>query len=98
MDDKRSNQSEDEQPTLIGDPGRREQLTGITPPRTAAHPGDAPTLIDFGPDAPTMVGGSKVPRPSIYSGAKKAMACSRRTVLALRYEILQTLGVGGMRG
>src|SRR5450432_1358234 len=98
MEDNRSNRSEGDQPTLIGDPASGSSATGITPPKKLSTPSDAPTLIDLGPDAPTMIGGvSKVSRPSIYSAASESDGLLEAgTVLALRYEVLKTLGVGGM--
>jgi hypothetical protein len=70
MEDNRFNRSDDDQPTLIGDSASGSSSTGITPPKKLPTPSDAPTIIDLGPDAATMVGsGSKAPRPSMYSSA-----------------------------
>jgi eukaryotic-like serine/threonine-protein kinase len=98
MEDNRSNRSEDDQPTLIGDPMGGSSSTGITPPKKIPEPSDAPTMIDVGPDAPTMVGGvSKVSRPSTYYAAPEGDGLLEAgTLLAQRYEVLKTLGVGGM--
>jgi tetratricopeptide (TPR) repeat protein/predicted Ser/Thr protein kinase len=98
MEDNRSNRSEDDQPTLIGDSTSGSSSTGITPPRKLPPASDAPTLIDLGPDAATIVGtGSKVPRPSSYSSTPEGDGLLEAgRVLAQRYEILKTLGVGGM--
>lgn len=97
MEDNRSNRSEDDQPTLIGEPTSGSS-TGVTPPAKFPVPADAPTLLDLGPDTPTMMGGaSRVPRPAIFSNAPESDGLlAAGTVLALRYEILKTLGVGGM--
>jgi len=98
MEDNRSNRPEDDQPTLIGDLNSGSSSTGIVPPKKSSPPSDAPTMIDLGPDAATMVGGvSRVTRPSMYSAAPEGDGLLEAgTVLAVRYEILKTLGVGGM--
>jgi len=97
MEDKRSNRSDDDQPTLTGDPASGSS-TGIVPPKKLPIPSDAATMIDLGPDSPTMMGGvASVPRPSPdSSGDEGDGLLEAGTVLALRYEILKTLGVGGM--
>ncbi len=94
MKQDRSNLPEDDQPTLVGDPAGGSSVTGVGQPLSA----DAPTLLDVGPDAPTMAGsGPTSPRPATYAGSPSDDGLlAPGTVLALRYEILKTLGVGGM--
>src|ERR1700722_2096271 len=96
MEDNRPYRSEDDQPTLMGDPTGGSSSTGIVPPKKL--PSDAPTRIDLGPDAPTMIGGAsgpaRVSTPSEAPAGDGLLAAGN--VLAQRYEILKTLGVGGM--
>ena len=96
MEDNRSNRSEDDQPTLMGDATGGSSSTGIVPPKKI--PSEASTRIDLGPDAPTMIGGAsgvaRVSTPADAPAGDGLLAAG--TVLAQRYEILKTLGVGGM--
>ena len=77
----------------------------LVPGGSRVDPSDSPTLVDhaaFGPDAPTMVGGTPwqpgptTPAPRAPRPASGPSTIPLGTVLGQRYEILQILGEGGM--
>ena len=92
-------------PTLIDIPGQGTRVPASDAPTMLNLPGsdpsDSPTMVDnLGPDSPTMVGGSPVPGkpapPRIQRPQSNPSMLQPGAILGQRYEILQTLGEGGM--
>ncbi len=77
----------------------------LVPGGPGSDPSDSPTMVDhpadFGPDSPTMVGGTPwpvtpTPTPRVQRPQGNPSMLQPGAVLGQRYEVLQILGEGGM--
>lgn len=92
----------------IGPPGN--QTAAVRSPSDAGSSSsnalpdhDSPTLVDYSPDAPTMIGGTPLPSAPAREDAKPISVdpsdpatLPEGMLLAQRYKIVQILGQGGM--
>ena len=75
-------------PTLIPEASSLSDAPTLIPP-SHDHPADSPTLIDVAPSSPPA---SRTPSPALVTTS----VLQEGSVLAGRYEIVRTLGEGGM--
>ena len=95
-------------PTLIDIPSPNPSVSKPSIPSSdsptmvdlpGGDPSDSPTMVDLGPDSPTMIEGTPLPGKSAPRTQKVQSNLSMLqpgSILGQRYEILQILGEGGM--